>query len=208
MIRELEGLSTPYLKAILYSYREGFKAAVARYGLVYSEFQAIYSRYRDRLVDNFFREVIIDILFKRGESPEDISENIVWRDFEYLVYRFFDGYGYVVRRNVRIPGYRYEIDLVAKNMSTKFCLVIECKRWDKFLHPSQIRDIVSGLVEKALLLKNIISDDCVGVVPIIITLRRGKLTFYDGVPIIPINYLKDFINNLSYFIYSGEVKII
>lgn len=208
MSRKLVSLSTSYLKALLYSYGKGFEEAVAKYGLVPSEFKSVYEVYGDRLGLADFRHEIIDILFGRGVSPEEISENIVWRDFEYLVYRFFDGYGYGVSRNVRIPGYRYEVDLVVRHIVSKYCLVIECKRWGRVLHPSRVRDIVAGLVNKSILLKESYSSKCSGLVPVIVTMRRGRLVFHDGVPIIPINFLKDFIDNLSYFIYAGEVRLI
>ncbi len=207
-MNQLTRLSTPFLKALLYSYKVGPEEAVNRYNVVASEFMEIYSKYVSDLRSVSFRETLMGLLLGRGEAPEDIAELIVWRDFEHLVYKFFEAFGYDVLRNIRITDYRYEIDVLVRNLFGKFCLVVECKQWNKVLYRSNVEKIVNGLMSKARLIKKTGSWGCGSVIPIIVTLRRGYLRIYDGVPIVSINLLKELVKDLATLVYSGEVRII
>jgi len=205
---DLSKFSSLYLKALLLSYKEGVDEVINRFYLVPSEFRAIYDNFRELLEDRSFRSELMGILLSRGESPEEVAEYIVWRDFEYLVGKFFESLGYNVKMNIRIRGYRYEIDLVVVGFLGRYCLTVECKRWMRMLSPSQANRIAEDLVRKSRLLKSIKFMSCSYILPIIVTLRRGRFFIVGGVPVIPINFLSDFVENLIFLVNEGAIKII
>ena len=207
-MHQLNSLSSLYLKALLNSFKDGFDETVGKFGLVRSEFREIYDRLGGMLVNKDFREEIIGILLYRGESPEDIAELIEWRDFEYLVFRFLEARGFRVFRGVRVPRSRYEVDLVAIGGPLDSCLVVECKRWSRIPSPSQLRRIVDALVMKATALKSLYTDKCSRMVPMVVTLRKGKQVYVEYVPIIPINFLRNFLGELTGLILDGGVRVI
>ena len=205
---DLSKFSSLYLKALLLSYKEGVDEVINKFYLVSSEFRAIYDNFKELLEDRSFRSELMGILLSRGESPEEVAEYIVWRDFEYLVGKFFESLGYNVKMNIRIRGYRYEIDLVVVDFLGRYCLTVECKRWKRMLSPSQASRIAEDLIRKSRLLKSIEFTSCSYILPIIVTLRRGRFFIVGGVPVIPINFLGDFVENLILLVDEGAIKII
>ncbi len=131
---------------------------------------------------------------------EHWSSKMDWRDFEALVSRIFREYEYktFLRVRVQASGRALEFDVIAYKRPK--LLLIEVKRWRRNIG---IQNEVMRHLEKAnAIAKNVevlmrrlgLRDSELHVIPALITLRRGSLLVLNGVPIVPITALRDFID--------------
>lgn len=203
---KVEDLSSPYIYALLLSNKIDYKEAADRYLLPLSIFEEVYGKFGKFIHDRNFRMGLIEELLGRGESPEKIAESIDWRDFEYIVGEYFRAYNFSIIRNFRLKHPRLEIDIVAVKGLRVLC--IDCKNWDKRLSPGLTSSIVSSQVKRcrALCVNNMYKGYTI--YPIIVVMRRGKIFFFDGVPVIPVTGLKNFLNELDSLILNKDQKFL
>lgn len=198
MNRSLSRLSISYLLCLLHTHKSGVDEACEKYLIPKTLFQEVYDLFKDSLKDLDFRIDIIQELLSRGESPEKIAEAIDWRDFEYLVGRYFIENGFKVDYNYRIRRPRREIDVLARRGGV--LVGVDCKNWDKTLTKSMIRNVVEKQVERLSYLCSRREFRGYEIYPLIVVMRRGRNIFYNGVGIIPIIGLREFIQDLDVFI--------
>ncbi len=203
MKTDISRLSNLYLICLLYSYKIGFEEACNICLIPKGLFQDVYNRFETDLKNLDFRLNLIKELLRRGESPEKIAEAMDWRDFEYLVGRYFGENGFTVRYNYRFRRPRREIDVIAYREDILFC--IDCKNWDKALSPSIIRKVVGRQVERAGYLCNAREFRGYRIFPLIVVMRHGRTIFYKGVGVIPISGLKEFIQYIGTLVLEGVI---
>ena len=158
-----------------------------------------YVRYLD---DPRVRLSVIENLLVRGLSMDKVVEAIDWRGFESLVSEFFKSYGYKTYRNYRIG--RNEYDVIA--VKGDHLISIDCKHWDKPLPPSKAREVVENLRMRS---KKLYGDPIFKgrkIYMAVITMRESRVSFIDGVAVIPVTYLRDFIEELYSLVYQGYMK--
>ncbi len=194
----LSRLSISYLLCLLYTHKSSVEEACEKYLLPKTLFQEVYDLFKESLEDLDFRIDIIQELLSRGESPEKVAEAMDWRDFEYLVGRYFVENGFKVDYNYRIRRPRREIDVLARR--GEVLIGVDCKNWDKRLTRSMVRNVVEKQVERLSYLCNRSEFRGYRIYPLVVVMRRGRNIFYNGVGIIPISGLKDFIHNLDVLI--------
>ena len=143
---------------------------------------------------------------KLGADVEKVSDCLRWKEFEGMAALAFENNGYIVKRNVRFKnhGRRWEIDVVGVRKPLVVC--IDCKHWHHKLCESTTRKIVSEQVARVRALAGTLPNpvartkgtslDEYKFVPIILSLIVEKSKFFEGVPIVPILQLQDFLNYL------------
>ena len=189
-----EGMSERYLLALLYSHKYGVEEAIDKYMIPERLFREIYDTYGSHIYDESFRLSIIEELLTRGVSPEDIAEAIDWRDFEVMVSKYLEGYGYTTFIHYRIPGSRLEIDILGIREEARVIMVVECKNWDKVIYKSQLERIHRSIIDKAVKLCGLDRFKGYSIAPIVVSLRHGKIKVFNNIPIIPISMLKAFLD--------------
>ncbi|MGI0081246.1 MAG: NERD domain-containing protein [Nitrososphaerales archaeon] len=128
----------------------------------------------------------------------DFTSSLDWKQFEGLAIFAFNSFGFKVLRNYRMTKPKMEIDIVAIRNSKAFAA--DCKRWKRTVGESSMVIAAGKQIERAkrILVKERLNQ----VVPVIITWREEAVRVLEnGVPIVPIRKLSDFILN---FESSGE----
>ncbi len=147
------------------------------------------------------------LLCSLGEPLEDVSKMLSWSEFEDMVSTLLESVGYEVRRRVRLKEPRCEIDVVATKWD--LALVIDCKHWKKTLGYSTMHRIIEAQINraKALSTSNLsFVKRCDKFLPVILTLYSERPEIVEGVPIVPINLLSDFISEVRG--YLDELNVI
>ena len=141
-----------------------------------------------------------------GADMEAVSSFLGWQEFESIAATALKNNGYDVWQNLRFKhaARRWEIDVVGCRKPLVICL--DCKDWHHGLSPSAIRRIVEAQVERARALADALSNVSIGIecakwsqakfVPAILALLPTRFKFCDGVPIVPVLQLQDFLNQL------------
>jgi len=141
-----------------------------------------------------------------GADIEAISSFLGWQEFESIAATALKNNGYAVWQNLRFKhaARKWEIDVVGCRRPLVICL--DCKDWHNGLSKSAIRRIVVAQTERAKALADALPNVSIGIecakwskakfVPAILALLPTKFKFYDGVPIVPVLQLQDFLIQL------------
>lgn len=145
------------------------------------------------LAETNAESVLIAIaLCKLGAPPEQISRFLTWQEFERFCADIISSYGYNVTKNLILRKPRMQIDIVAE--SDILVIAADCKHWkanytDALMKAFALKQLVrcEALRERSLY--------PVGkpIVPVIITLGECGNEFVDGVPIVPLFTLRNFM---------------
>ena len=141
-----------------------------------------------------------------GADVEAVSGFLGWQEFESIAATALKNNGYAVLQNLHFKhaARKWEIDVVGCRKPLVICL--DCKDWHRGLSPSAIRRIVEAQVERARALADALPNVSIGIecakwsratfVPAILVLLPSRFKFCDGVPIVPVLQLQDFLNQL------------
>jgi len=143
---------------------------------------------------------------KLGADLERVSGFLQWREFEGVAAVAFECNGYAVERNVHFKheGHRWEIDIVACKRPLVVC--VDCKHWHHRLHRSALERIVREQIERTRALAKSLPSPSLKIkcfswvrtryIPVILSLISDECKFFDGVPIVPVLQVQDFLNQL------------
>ncbi len=141
-----------------------------------------------------------------GADMEAVSSFLGWQEFEVIAATALKNNRYAVWQNLRFKyaARKWEIDVVGCRKPLVICL--DCKDWHYGLSPSAIRRIVEAQVKRARALADSLPNVSIGIecakwsqakfVPAILALLPTRFKFCDGVPIVPVLQLQDFLNQL------------
>jgi hypothetical protein len=129
-----------------------------------------------------------------GCDTERISAVLRWRDFEALTVEILERFGYTTQTNVHLRKPRCEIDVIGIN--SRFAIVIfDRKHWKRSNVSSISCYAKKQLKRRELLLQNQ-TKIITSAIPLLVTLHYQNVNFVK-VPIIPINLLNTFLNELD-----------
>lgn len=140
---------------------------------------------------------------QNGADFEKISNNLGWKEFEELVARVFRENGYNTRSRYRFQaeGRRWEIDVLAT--SYPYIVCAECKHYTTGMGNSTARNIIETHIEKTEVMSKHIGELAkkIGVqqwkdaimVPITLTLKPTKMSFYRRMPSVSVFMLPSFL---------------
>ena len=141
-----------------------------------------------------------------GADLERVTRLLSWQEFEGIAAFGFEQNMYKVSRNLHFKQTtrRWEIDVVAYKKPLAICA--DCKHWKHGLSPSVSRRVAREQAERTSALADALPNpkiklDCrleelTLFVPMILSLIAPREKFYDGVPIVPVLQLQDFLNEL------------
>jgi Holliday junction resolvase-like predicted endonuclease len=147
-----------------------------------------------------------------GADVEHVSILLRWQEFEDIAAVALERNGYVTAKNVRFKhgGRRWEIDVVGCRKPIVLC--VDCKRWQRGVKPSALGKIVEAQMERACALADTLPSPALKVacvkwnkakfVPVILSLVPSRFKFYDGVPVVPVLQLQDFLVQLPAYMES------
>lgn len=139
-----------------------------------------------------------------GADFEKISNSLGWKEFEELVARVFRENGFHTRSRYRFQaqGRRWEIDVLAT--SYPYIVCAECKHYTTGIGNGAARNIIETHIEKTEVMSRHIGelakkigvqewDDAI-LVPITLTLKPTKMSFYRRVPSVSVFMLPSFLS--------------
>ncbi len=141
-----------------------------------------------------------------GADVERISGFLGWQEFEALAVIALEANGYSCKKNVRFKhdGRRWEIDVVGCRKPLVVC--IDCKHWHHGMHLATLAKMAQAQAERvgafADSLPNTSIDlpctkwDCAKFAPVIVSLVSVRAKFSDGIPVVPVLQLQDFVYQL------------
>ncbi len=135
-------------------------------------------------------------LAKLGAELDAVAKSLEWEDFEAFCAIVLAASGYEVKRNVRLRKPTRQIDIVAESPS--LVLVVDCKHWQRGFGISGLEPVISAQAERArLLLRG--HSKAKPHLPVIITVLDNQARVVGGVPVVPLQGLKDFLSTLNRF---------
>ena len=128
----------------------------------------------------------------RSIDPESISSKLDWKEFELFAEKAFASFGFDTSHNQRFTKPRMEIDLVAEMGGLAFS--VDCKHWKRTVGHTSMLKVGERQIARSRRLLELGTVD--RVIPMILTLHDEMLHILeDGVAIVPVHKLSDFIMN-------------
>jgi len=148
-------------------------------------------------------------LFALGEGAdvERVCKALGWREFEDLAAIALEHNGFKTKKHFRFKtsGKRFEVDVVG--LREPLALSVECKHWRRSWVRAATVDAVRTHVKRTEALAHFLPEpkDRLGVarwrevrvMPLVLTLSKTPLKIYDGVPVVPIFYFNNFLNEMQ-----------
>jgi hypothetical protein len=136
--------------------------------------------------------------FEDIQSIEDlgvVSEEVVWQNFERLAAFIFEKNNFRVNVNT-VKTYqkkRRQYDVIAWKGNQTF--LVECKKWaGNRYRLSAVKKAVDQHKERTTFYAVITNEDAI---PLLVTLIEEEIRLYEGVPIVSIQKLNSFVNELD-----------
>jgi len=124
-----------------------------------------------------------------------VSEEVVWQNFERLAAFIFEKNNFLVKVNT-VKTYqktKRQYDVIAWKGNQTF--LVECKKWaGNRYRLSAIKKAVEQHKERTRFYAAVTNEDAV---PILVTFIEEEIRFYEGVPIVSIQKLNSFVNELD-----------
>lgn len=148
-----------------------------------------------------------------GADVSFVARYLDWREFERFTSSILEAYGYTVYRGFRFKatGRRWEIDILALRRPVMLCL--DCKHHLR-QNWSMLRRAALEELNRAEALKNALEGLKLDpkpsggwwILPVLVTLFKPKYRVYEGVPIVQITELGNFLEELT--LYKSLFKTI
>jgi len=138
--------------------------------------------------------------FEDIQSIEDlavVSEEVVWQNFERLAAFIFEKNNFRVSVNTvkTHQKTKRQYDVIAWKGNQTF--LVECKKWaGNRYRLSAIKKAVEQHKERTAFYAAVTNEDAI---PLLVTLIEEEIPFYEGVPIVSIQKLNSFVNELDGF---------
>ena len=141
-----------------------------------------------------------------GADIERVCRNLSWKEFEDVAVTAFrtNGYSTIKHFRFRHEGRMWEIDVLA--VKGRIVVCVDCKRWMKRLTASTMSRIVKAQMKRVKALSKslskimdtllFLSEGKIFLIPVILSLVPASSKFCNGVPIVPILQLQNFLNEL------------
>ena len=148
---------------------------------------------------------LVILAIKGGVDVERACKAIGWQAFEDLVISILDSNGFATRKHFRFQNQnkRFEIDVLG--LKEPFIFLIECKHWKQSWQRSATIKIVEKQIQRTKALIKSFQEQRARLkvnrwrdallLPMVLTLSVTPLKTYKHVPVIPIFYFQNFINN-------------
>ncbi|HEX9261034.1 MAG TPA: hypothetical protein VF893_00725 [Candidatus Bathyarchaeia archaeon] len=147
-----------------------------------------------------------------GGDIEQVCELLCWREFEEIAALALRNNGYTVAKNIHFKhgGRKWEMDVVGCKKPLIVCF--DCKHYHQGMSPSATLKIAEAQRQRtealaAMLPSTKMTLDCTKwvrsqFVPAILSLLPARVKFCEGIPIVPVLQLQDFLSQLPMLVAS------
>ena len=133
-------------------------------------------------------------LCESGMSPEEVSKQLDWKEFERFCAGAFRTWGFVVRENVVLTKPRAQIDLLA--YGSTMILSVDCKHYAREPGPSALAAFAKAQLKRSSLLRAK-TDDPRPIASIILSMSETEGRFVEGVAVVPIRTLRSLLTTVD-----------
>jgi hypothetical protein len=148
---------------------------------------------------------------KRG-ALQQVARALTWQEFEAFTEECLQTVGFDTKKGIIVKhdSRRWQIDVIARK--SPMILAIDCKHWESPGYESKIRKAAEHqkLAIQALIQQNLVRGEIDGegllALPMILTLFEPRSPIVDGVVIVSIEQLADFLEGISP--YSSDLPFI
>jgi Holliday junction resolvase-like predicted endonuclease len=146
----------------------------------------------------------------QGADIERVSDSLTWLEFEDLSIMAFKANDYETKKHFRFKwaDRRWEIDILAQKEPLIVCA--DCKQWHRGWSGSGSRKAAEMQSERAKKLSEATKSlgDKLGIkdwrhaqfIPMVLSLAPGNQKFFNGVPIVPVLQLRDFLISMPAYL--------
>jgi restriction endonuclease len=134
---------------------------------------------------------------RAGRDVESASSGLTWSEFEEFCAEALAAAGYTVTRNVQLRKPRRQLDLFAE--SSTMGLSIDCKHWRRGVGLTTLGRLARAQVERTRQYKTRLDATKKGILPMLLTMVDNGTRVVDGVPVVPLFALKDFLATVNGF---------
>ncbi len=134
--------------------------------------------------------------FMKNFDAEAFSSILDWKQFERFAGSIFEAFDFEVFLNYRMTNPRLEIDLLA--IRNRLAFASDCKHWKSTKGHATMARVAERQVKRCRSLLKPLHDK--QIIPVVLTLHEESLQVLEnGVSIVPIQKLPDFIQNWESF---------
>ena len=134
---------------------------------------------------------------RAGRDVESASSRLTWSEFEEFCAEALAEAGYTIRKNIRMKKPRRQLDLLAE--SSTMGLSIDCKHWRRGVGLTTLERLAHAQAERTRQYKTRLDATEKGILPMLLTMVANGTRIVDGVPVVPLFALKDFLANVNRF---------
>jgi hypothetical protein len=139
-----------------------------------------------------------------GADFERVCSSLSWKEFEGVTGQAFEANGYRVIRNFHFKDLsrRWELDVLGLKQPIALCA--DCKHWKRGWRNAASASAVQAQIERTAALSEALpryarvlrieSWTRARLVPVVLSLVKGPCKFYNGVPVVPVLQIQDFIS--------------
>jgi Holliday junction resolvase-like predicted endonuclease len=174
----------------------------------------VYARNGFVQADNVQRLKLAVRAMELGADVERVSSMLEWQEFENIAAIALERNGYGVQRNLRFKhaGRKWEVDVVG--CKKPVVMSIDCKHWRHGMSPSVLNKIAEEQRERTKALADSLPNPSVKIefaswgivilIPAVLSLTVGRSKLCDGVPVVPVLQLQDFVSQVPVYVNSLE----
>lgn len=174
----------------------------------------VYARNGFVQADNAQRLKLAVRAMELGADVERVSSMLEWQEFENMAAIALERNGYGVQRNLRFKhaGRKWEVDVVG--CKKPVVMSIDCKHWRHGMSPSVLKKIAEEQRERTKALADSLPNPSVKIefasweivilIPAVLSLTVGRSKLCDGVPVVPVLQLQDFVSQVPVYVNSLE----
>lgn len=131
---------------------------------------------------------------RMGLRPEIAGRFLGWKEFESFCSDLLRYSGFEVQEDVRTRKPSRQIDLVA--LCPSVILSVDCKHWQRQSSLSALSKFANAQLKRNSILRTKLPDRR-PIVSAIVTLREQQERFVNGVAVVPLFTLRDFLDNVA-----------
>lgn len=150
---------------------------------------------------------IAELAITRGADPERVARELRWQEFEGLAGQVLSRKGYATSNHFvfKHSGHKYEIDVLGAKEPLVLC--VDCKHWHHGWAPRKIMTAARNQLLRVQSLSEVFTTHrrklhvtgwrSVRLLPIVLTLADLSSKLIDGVPIVSVLRLRDFLCQIN-----------
>jgi len=136
-------------------------------------------------------------LTRLGADLGEVARSLKWDEFEDYCAMAISAAGYSVSRNVRLRKPTRQIDIVAE--SPTLVLSVDCKHWRRGAGARGLAEPALAQAERTKIYSQRLGNEGKAFLPVILTMEDNFVRSVEGVPVVPLQALKEFLASVNRF---------